>query len=66
MLYLKQAIQASRKLSLLNINCDLLGKTRLNENSIVLHFQCTLNALIMHYNTSIMVLNAFAILLSPL
>ena len=26
----------------------LFGKNRLNENSVVMHFQCILNALIMH------------------
>ena len=45
-----------------NIIVTLFGKTRLNENSIVLHFQCTLTALIMHYNVLIMVLNAFVML----
>ena len=44
----------------------LFGKTRLNENSVVMHFQCVLNALIMHYNALIMVLNAFVMLFSPL
>ena len=44
----------------------LFGKTGLNENSVVMHFQCILNALIMHYNALIMVLNAFVMLFSPL
>ena len=44
----------------------LFGKTGLNENSVVMHFQCILNALIMHYNALIMVLNAFVTLFSPL
>ena len=48
------------------INVTLFGKTGLNENSVVMHFQCILNALIMHYNALIMVLNAFVMLFSPL
>ena len=37
----------------------LFGKTGLKENSVVMHFQYILNALIMHYN-------AFVMLFSPL
>ena len=37
----------------------LFGETGLNENSVVMHFHCILNALIM-------VLNAFVMLFSPL
>ena len=44
----------------------LFGKTRLNENSVVMHFQCISNALIMHYNALIMVPNAFVMLFSSL
>ena len=40
----------------------LFGKTRLNENSVVMYFQCISNALIMHCNALILVLNAFVML----
>ena len=46
-------------------NVTLFGKTGLNKNS-VMHFQCILNALIMHYNALIMVLNAFVMFFSSL
>ena len=44
----------------------LFGKTRPHENSVVMHFQCISNALIMHYNALIMVPNAFVMLFSSL
>ena len=63
MLFLGQTrAQLERGLS----NVTLFGKTRLNENSVIMHFQCIFNALIMHYNVLIMVFNAFLMLISPL
>ena len=57
--------QKYRRISLKKF-VTLFGKTRLNENSVIMHFQCIFNAMIMHYNALIMVLNAFLMFISPL